>query len=150
LIGKENNDYEFISDYKFKDIKNRQMAYDYLINPNEYIKKFIDEYLKDGTNLDSIKFTICRQLAIDELINEIKGNPYIDKAKYVYELLQTELNGAKKIWLKTDEGKEIQVENRIYDCGLNNFSIGGYREEIQLDKIVSFKYSRKYYDIPVN
>lgn len=150
LIGKDTNDYEFISDYKFKEIRDREMAYQYLINPSQYIQMFINEYLKDETNLDSIKFTICRQLAIDELMNEIKDNPYIDKAKYVYELLQNELNGAKKIWLKTNEGKEIQVENRIYDCGLNNFSIGGYREEIQLDKIVGFKYSRKFYEIPAN
>ncbi|HMG15294.1 MAG TPA: hypothetical protein VK590_07615, partial [Saprospiraceae bacterium] len=34
LIGKEKNEYEFISDYTFKEIKNRQMAYEYLINSN--------------------------------------------------------------------------------------------------------------------
>ena len=150
LIGKENNDYDFISDYKFKEIRDRQMVHDYLVNPTEFIQRFVNDYLKDVHNLESIKFTICRQLAIDELMNEIKGNPYVDKAKYVYELLQNELNGAKKLWLKTNEGKEIQVENRIYSCGLNNFAIGGYKEEIQLDKIIGFKYSRKLYEIPAN
>ena len=56
----------------------------------------------------------------------------------------------KRFGLKPNEGKEIQVENRIYDCGLNDFSIGAYGEEIQLDKIVGFKYSRKFYEIPAN
>ena len=148
LIGKDSNNYEFISDYKFKEIKNRQMAYEYLINPNEYIQNFVNEYLKNEQNLNSIKLTICRQIAIDELMNEIKDNPYVDKAKFVYELLENELNGAKKIWIETNEGKEIQVENRIYDCQLNDFSIGSYGECVQLEKIVGLKYSRKYYEIP--
>lgn len=150
LIGKDSNNYEFISDYKFKEIRNRQMAYEYLVNPTEFIQMFINGYLKDIGNLESIKLTICRQLAIDELINEMKNNPYVDKAKFVYELLENELNGAKKIWIKTIEGKEIQVENRVYDCRLNDFSIGSYGEEVQLDKIAGFKYSRKFYEIPAN
>lgn len=148
LIGKETNEYEFISEYKFKELRNRQMAYEYLINPTEFIQMYVDCYLKDIDNLQSIKLTICRQLALDELMKEMKNNPYVDKAKFVYELLQNELNGAKKIWIETDEGKEIQVENRIYDCYLNNFSIGSYGEDVQLEKIVGFKYSRKYYKIP--
>ena len=148
LIGKNNNDYEFISDYTFKEKRNRQMVYEYLVNPTEFIQKFVNDYLKDVHNLESIKHIICRQLAIEELINEMKDNPYVDKAKFVYELLESELNGAKKIWIKTIEGKEIQVENRIYDCRLNDFTIGTYGEYVQLEKIAGFKYSRKYYEIP--
>lgn len=147
LIGKDVNSYQLFSDYAFNDLKNRQMAYEYLINPNQYIQTFVDDFLKNDENLNLIKHIICRQIAIDELMNELKDDPYIHKAKYILELLKNELNGAKKIWVKTNDGMETQIENMIGCFEMNNVVVGGFWEKIDIEKIVGFKYSRKYYEV---
>jgi hypothetical protein len=146
-VGKDESENSYLSDSSWKNIKNRQIIYDYLKDTENYIVKFVDTYLLDEKNLERIKHIICYGIAREQVIEEIKDKPYTKKVKFIQNLFKNELENAKKIWIYTNNSSK-QIDKSMYDLGAEYGYVGGYWEKTDIMTLTKIKFSRKEYEIP--
>jgi hypothetical protein len=141
---------QLIYDYQYDNrVKNLQMIQDYLKDGSSYIETFVTDYLNETDNKLRAREIACYELAKDEMIQELKDDPIILKAKKIRKLLQSDLGNAKKLWAIDNKGESHQVENHL-SISYELVQLGRYyNERVDISNIVALKYSRKQFDVQV-
>jgi hypothetical protein len=130
-------------------------------NRSELVKVEVTHYPVQQTNQDELKkpFEIKNEgnnsiastnainiskNAVERSSNQKNSELTNDKSKLISELLNTDLQSAKKVWAILKNGDELQVENNLYEDSKVIF-LGSSKTNVDISLIKSIKFRGKVY-----